>query len=330
MPWSGLSRRRDELGLGQRGQRRVDQERVAVLGEDGVGRRTRLPAVGVNRVRRQRVLGREAERLILERELHRLIVCVHRHDGNRPVWVVEADGVEVRQLWDLRREAELRIGRPNREGTLQQRLALPVAAEKEGLVASAVTEARRQLRGDHLEAGVEVDRPPLRFDGGEAPLHLSPAPSGDPRTSSLYPPFTCGSVHTTFRGRVSDARTTRLGRPTGHAATHRLHVPLLVPAPAVVRLAAVAARPQLHLREPASRHDAELDALAAALVPVRAGRIVGPIRNQRGRDLVRNQRGRGEAELLHRAGRVAWLEEQRRSVFYVGGGHLRDLDLDCV
>ena len=63
MPWSGLSRRRDELGLGQRGQRRVDQERVAVLGEDGVGRRTRLPAVGVNRVRRQRVLGREAERL---------------------------------------------------------------------------------------------------------------------------------------------------------------------------------------------------------------------------------------------------------------------------
>mmetsp|Transcript_30143 Transcript_30143/g.94179 ORF Transcript_30143/g.94179 Transcript_30143/m.94179 type:complete len:303 (+) Transcript_30143:567-1475(+) len=198
MPWSGLSRRRDELGLGQRGQRRVDQERVAVLGEDGVGRRTRLPAVGVNRVRRQRVLGREAERLILERELHRLIVCVHRHDGNRPVWVVEADGVEVRQLWDLRREAELRIGRPNREGTLQQRLALPVAAEKEGLVASAVTEARRQLRGDHLEAGVEVDRPPLRFDGGEAPLHLSPAPSGDPRTSSLYPPFTDCTSHFWF------------------------------------------------------------------------------------------------------------------------------------
>mmetsp|Transcript_16970 Transcript_16970/g.55091 ORF Transcript_16970/g.55091 Transcript_16970/m.55091 type:complete len:285 (+) Transcript_16970:603-1457(+) len=284
MPWSGL------------------QERVTVLGEDedGVGRRTRLPAVGVNRVGRQRVLGREAERLILERELHRVVVCVHRHDGNRPVWVVEADGVEVRQLWDLRREAELRVGRPNREGTLQQRLALPVAAEQEGLVASAVTEARRQLRGDHLEAGVEVDRPPLRFDGGEAALHLSSAgPFGRPAHLELVP------------------------------ALHRLHVPLLVPAPAVVRLAAVAARPQLHLREPASRHDAELDALAAALVPVRAGRIVGPRRNQRGRNLVAGL-GRGEAELLHRAVRVARLEEQRRSVFDVAGGHLRDLDLDCV
>mmetsp|Transcript_48675 Transcript_48675/g.154205 ORF Transcript_48675/g.154205 Transcript_48675/m.154205 type:complete len:293 (+) Transcript_48675:607-1485(+) len=292
MPWSGL------------------QERVTVLGEgeDGVGRRARLPAVGVNSVRRQRVLGREAERLVPERKLHRLVVCVHCHHCDRPVWVVEADGVEVRQLWDLRREAELRVGRPNREGTLQQpprsvracSAALSVAAEQEGLAARAVTETRRQLRGDHLEAGVEVDRPPLRFDGGEAALHLSSAgPFGRPAHLELVP------------------------------ALHRLHVPLLVPAPAVVRLAAVAARPQLHLREPASRHDAELDALAAALVPVRAGRIVGPRRNQRGRNLVAGL-GRGEAELLHRAVRVARLEEQRRSVFDVAGGHLRDLDLDCV
>ena len=111
-----------------------------------------------------------------------------------------------------------------------------------------------------------------------------PAPSGDPRTSSLYPPFTCEHVHGT-RGacheRAHDASWTHDG-----ARRHRLHVPLLVAAPAVVRLAAVAARPQLHLREPAARHDAELDALAAALVPVRAGRLRPKCYHQRNRKLV--------------------------------------------
>jgi len=200
----------------------------------------------------------------------------------------------------------------------------------------------------------EERRAPLRFDGGEAALHLSSAgPFGRPAHLELVPALhlrTCPrDVSWTSLGRAHDASRSRTDctshfwfpRPPWSACFHsctreetRRTRPPVCPAP----WPASPPSPHAHSCTFGNQHPGMMQssthspprwypsepgayARTAAIKdtgnrwpagPVRSWCIVGPRRNQRGRNLVAGL-GRGEAELLHRAVRVARLEEQRRS-----------------